>query len=228
MHMFRSPAAFAVAGAILLCAAPAAAAVPIQGLYNTGVDDAGGALAGGNGVVDPHYLIVASTTPGYAGQHAVTYAHPSYVANDADSRWVSLSATGSPGANTTTYRLTFDLAGLDPATAQITGYFGVDNILEVFLNGVANPVNPGSFGGLTGFSVTSGFAAGLNSLDFRITDQGEPTAFRIDNLAGTANVLQPPPVGGVPEPTTWAMMLTGFFGMGGALRTRRRRASALA
>jgi len=31
------------------------------------------------------------------------------------------------------------------------------------------------------------------------------------------------PVIGVPEPTTWAMMLTGFFGMGSVLRSQRRR-----
>jgi len=31
------------------------------------------------------------------------------------------------------------------------------------------------------------------------------------------------PVGVVPEPTTWAMMLAGFFGMGAILRSQRRR-----
>jgi hypothetical protein len=29
-------------------------------------------------------------------------------------------------------------------------------------------------------------------------------------------------VGAVPEPATWAMMLFGFFSLGGALRARRR------
>jgi hypothetical protein len=32
--------------------------------------------------------------------------------------------------------------------------------------------------------------------------------------------------GGIPEPASWALMLTGFFGLGGALRARRRAASA--
>ena len=35
-------------------------------------------------------------------------------------------------------------------------------------------------------------------------------------------VTPPPPMGAVPEPATWAMMLTGFFGLGAVLRTRRR------
>ncbi|HKR87036.1 MAG TPA: PEPxxWA-CTERM sorting domain-containing protein, partial [Phenylobacterium sp.] len=30
----------------------------------------------------------------------------------------------------------------------------------------------------------------------------------------------------VPEPATWAMMLTGFFGLGGMLRARRRQGAA--
>jgi hypothetical protein len=33
---------------------------------------------------------------------------------------------------------------------------------------------------------------------------------------------------GVPEPASWAMMLLGFFGLGGALRARRRMTLAAA
>jgi hypothetical protein len=36
----------------------------------------------------------------------------------------------------------------------------------------------------------------------------------------------PPPPGGVPEPATWAMMLLGFFGLGGAMRSAKRRERA--
>jgi hypothetical protein len=36
------------------------------------------------------------------------------------------------------------------------------------------------------------------------------------------------PIPGVPEPTTWAMMLTGFFGMGSILRRQRKTAVAVA
>jgi hypothetical protein len=44
-----------------------------------------------------------------------------------------------------------------------------------------------------------------------ITLSSSSNSFEIDNLA----------VGGVPEPATWAMMITGFAGMGAMIRRRR-------
>lgn len=46
-----------------------------------------------------------------------------------------------------------------------------------------------------------------------------------DNLV--SGVTGAPPVGAIPEPATWAMMLIGFFGVGGLLRSRRRREQPL-
>jgi hypothetical protein len=45
-------------------------------------------------------------------------------------------------------------------------------------------------------------------------------AFEFDNLAGT--------VAGVPEPSTWAMMLLGVFGLGLSLRAQRRQVASAA
>lgn len=45
--------------------------------------------------------------------------------------------------------------------------------------------------------------------------------FKLEKL--TFNVPTPTPHTAVPEPTTWAMMLVGFFGLGGAMRSSRRR-----
>lgn len=113
-------------GVALLAQAPLSAAT-IVGLFNTGTDAANVALAGGNGVTDPHYTILSSTSVGFAGQQAVTYFNGAYVAEDADSRWISLSSSGNPGGNTTVYRLTFDLTGLNAATATLSGLGGTDN-----------------------------------------------------------------------------------------------------
>ena len=126
-------------GSILTAALVVAGAAPgnatvISGLFNTGTDAAGVALVGGNGVVDPHYIIVSSTSgAGFAGQSAVTYYNAAYPADDANSRWVSISPGGAPGNNTTVYRTTFDLTGLDPATAHINGRFAADNNIGTIL-----------------------------------------------------------------------------------------------
>ena len=88
--------AILVSGIAALAFATAAPAATIQGLFNTGTDGNNVALAGGAGVVDTHYSILSSTSPGFAGQQAVTF-NCCYVADDADSRWVSLSGSGSAG-----------------------------------------------------------------------------------------------------------------------------------
>lgn len=111
-------------------------AAPIT-LFNTGVDAAGNALVGGNGVADPHYSIFSSTIAGVTtGGSAVTYTHPAYAPNSATSRWISHSANGSPGSGTTTFRTTFDLTGLDPSSALITGKNAADNAGTIILNGM--------------------------------------------------------------------------------------------
>ena len=210
-------------GAVALAAglgASQAQAATITGLFNTGVDASGIALVGGDGVVDPHWSIVTSTSAGFDGAQAVTYKHPAYAADDGDSRWVSLSSTGSPGGNVTLYRLSFDLTGLNSSMAQSSGSWGSENGSEILLNGVSTGFTTGNFAVLTTFSLSSGFVAGVNNLDIRVTDAGAPTAFRFDNLAGTADLPGAGP-GGVPEPATWAMMLLGFMGTGSVLRARR-------
>ena len=47
-------------------------------------------------------------------------------------------------------------------------------------------------------------------------------AYSLFGGGGVATQLAPPPgAGAVPEPATWAMMLIGFFGLGGLVRRRR-------
>jgi PEP-CTERM motif len=200
-------------GAVLTTPAQAAS---ITGLFNTGTDASNLALVGGNGVIDPHYQILSSTSPGFAGNQAVTF-QCCYVANDADSRWIALSGNGSPGSNTTVYRTVFSLAGLNAATAQLSGTWGADNLGTIFLNGANTGITVSNFSFLTSFSIGSGFVAGLNTLDFEIQDFGAPTAFRVDNLAGTADLAG---AGAVPEPASWALMIAGFGLVGSALRRR--------
>jgi hypothetical protein len=212
----------AACAALGLSGAMGAQAASILGLYNTGTDAAGAALVGGDGVADAHWDVIdVDPDNGVTPRDAVTYKHPAYAAEDADSRWISLSGTGTPGLNTTTYRLTFSLAGRNASTASITGLWGADNSGEILLNGVVKASLPGpqptsNFTSLHAFSLSGDFLSGLNTLDLVVHDDGPPTAVRIDDISGTAALAV-----GVPEPATWAMMIAGFGLAGGAMRRRR-------
>jgi hypothetical protein len=218
--MRRSTLTAATALTFAFIASPAdAQAVP--GLFSTGTDASNIALSGGDGVTDPNYVIITSTSPGFDGAQPVTYYTGAYTVDDANSRWISLSADGSPGSNTTDYRLTFDLTGFDPTSAVISGLWGADNTATMFLNGVAtgNTIpGPVGFRPLTAFTVNSGFVSGINFFDFFVTDLGPPTALRVDDLAFEGA----PTNGAVPEPSTWAMIMLGFGAIGYKLRRSRK------
>jgi hypothetical protein len=57
---------------------------------------------------------------------------------------------------------------------------------------------------------------GINTLTFVITDTGPPTAFRVDGFASA-----------VPEASTWAMMVLGFFGVGFLAYRRKSQSTAV-
>ena len=190
----------------------------IPGLFNTGTDASNLALVGGNGTPELHYTIVGVGA-------AVTYLHPGYLADDPNSRWLSEAATGSFNAATRTFRLVFDLTGFNANTASLSGDWGGDNCGLVQLNGGPTSgtlpgtgsgcLNPAAYQTLTGFSFNSGFFAGLNTLDFIVTDSGAPGGVRVDNLSGTVNVT------GVPEPATATLTVFGVGLVGLALARRR-------
>lgn len=54
--------------------------------------------------------------------------------------------------------------------------------------------------------------------DLMVMDNGRGRSFGLIADDGQQGQIS----GGVPEPASWAMMLTGFFGVGGAIRLSRR------
>jgi hypothetical protein len=83
----------------------------------------------------------------------------------------------------------------------------------------ASYVNPNQFSGtfLTYFDDYTG----LNGGSYTSLADANDRVFTISNVANQSFAVGWP-IPGVPEPTTWAMMLTGFFGMGSLLRRQRR------
>lgn len=124
------------------------------------------------------------------GSNPFRYHHPAYFADTATAAWVAPTASGNAGAGGFyTYALTFDLTGVDPTSAIISGIYGTDNDGSISLNG-NSPVATTSFAGFgstTPFSFTSGFVAGLNTIDVRVDNGGDPTAFFVEFTSATAS-----------------------------------------
>lgn len=178
---------------------------------------------GAAGTVDPNYVVVTSASPVFPGPSVfVASSIPSaYVPNDAASKWIDLAADANTNLTPGTYeyRTTFDLSGLDPSTAVLTGAWASDNGASILLNGVTTGDALGAieFAGLTPFNITSGFQPGVNTLDFLvINDTGSnggssPSALRVQ-ISGTASV--PEPAMGLLGLAVLAPMLAGRRGRG--------------
>ncbi len=210
-------------------AAPAGS-VPIPGLHNTGVDASDQPLARFSD--DPHYDLVAGPLGGFpVGPVAVDdtavqngeFPIGPWAVNTATSRWISPKRNGAGEAEEGYFyfQTTFDMTGLDPNTAVITGLWSTDNTgHEILLNGVATG-NPqvGSFVALSPFEISvamgDAFLPGLNTLTFVVENAPatfNPAGLRVEGMVAHANVI--------PEPSSFVL---AAFGIGASLWTVRRR-----
>lgn len=213
--------AFTLAGST---AANAVTVVPIPGLFNTGVNDSNVTL--GNNVADPHWRLTAAPTGITLGNAFTGVANGSFpigpwLVNNATSRWLTPTTSHtSVAAGAYTYQLSFTLTPRMIAnTGQFTARLASDNSLDsIFLNSTAITAPASSFTAFSNFSSAGGFVTGLNTLSITVRNAvgagQNPTGLRVEFLTNSIQVL--------PEPGTWALLVTGFGLVGAGLRRRRR------
>ena len=164
----------------------------IPGLFNTGVDAQSGPLP--DNAIDPHYRLLPAGAAAYAATEAGGFPIPPWIGNSSLSAWISPSLdtqAASDGAGNFNYRYetTFDLTGLNPATARLTGRWSTDNRgVDILINGLSTvQANTAEFTTWTPFRVTSGFVAGTNRLTFVVNNGSrggvagiDPTGLRVE------------------------------------------------
>jgi len=145
-----------------------------------------------------------------------------YRGNNPDGLWVAAGSSGSGTPVTIDFSSAF-AASLTAFSFDVASY--IDSTLTIFdKNGVtllstAIPMEGDAFsdpGVYAFYSATS--SSGIGGFSFSGPAQGN---ISIDNLSATVSST-------IPEPSTWAMMLVGFTGLGYAGYRSRSRTAALA
>lgn len=136
------------------------------------------------------------------------------------------------------FRQTFDLTGFNQATANLQFQWAADDIggappgsgncaadrgcwLPVFsLNGGAltngGVVVDYGYGGIV--TLTSGFVAGLNTIDFYVEGNGQTDGFALKLVGATARPSDAP--NPVPEPSSLLLLGSGIVGLGSYWRRK--------
>lgn len=198
----------------------AALAAPIT-VHNTGVDLSDALVAPG---AQAEFWTLLSAPVGATeaiGSETFRF-NCCYVADSADSAWVSQSASGNASvAGVYIYQLLVDLTGFDLSSVSIEGTFSTDNDGFIRVNGGPAAATTGfaGFGAMHAFTLDSGFIAGINSIQVGVNNGGNPTAFRVDFSEATGDPDDPTTA--VPEPASLLLVGSGVAGM--IARRRRQR-----
>jgi len=190
-----------------------AKAATIPNLFNTGIDNSGNPL--GSGVGDPHYTL--TSFPSGSATTAVAVTNTSnglWTGNTTTSEWIAPYSDSNAIATVGQYKYqtTFTLPK-DFSTASITGQWATDNEgVNILINGNSTAsTTPSSGFTFNNFTISSGFVAGTNTLDF-IVNNGtlplggtiNPTGLQVNSLVGNYTTIL------VPEPLNILGATTGL------------------
>jgi hypothetical protein len=212
--------ALAIATTASLSMAPAALAVPIAGLINTGASTS-------NNAQDLNYTLTVTNGSTVAGSYGYAAdqvdfpdAGPWVGGNNGISKWLTPFANEALSLDPVLngvykWSLTFDLTGYDTSVGFINGRWAADNFGSVWLNGQQIGVSAG-YNNWSNFAASNLlFNSGLNTLEFIVTNEaqasGNPTGVRVEFTSSE-----------VPEPGSLALLLGGLGLLGIATRRRQR------
>jgi hypothetical protein len=194
-------------------------------VFNTGVDGLGVPLPDGT-VGDPHYILTSVPSGSSAIQvrtSAGEFPIGPWIGDDSLSAWIRpnnpYNGLVNDPAGVCDFQTTFDLTGLNPATVVLIGQWATDNAgLDILINGTSTGFTAAGFGGWSSFTLSSGFIAGVNTLDFIVNnlsgDTGNPTGLRVE-MSGTGD-----PNSQIPEPVSFVLLGAGLVALG-MLRRRK-------
>ncbi|MGA2999416.1 PEP-CTERM sorting domain-containing protein [Bradyrhizobium sp.] len=228
--MMKSLATGVFAALCVLGFSSASQAIGIFDLNNTGVNVSGGVDNSWSIVGGTNYPQLTYPAPAYTDTTNGTFPIGPWVPNTSTSQWDTpdnpLNSLRDPSVNGTyVYQTSFFSIGNN---GSISGQFAADNYVSLItLNG--NTVYTGSpaneFAGWTSFNYTGALStSGPNLFDFTVVNLAQPpseganpTGLNVDFLSSGSIVGAP----SAPEPSTWAMIMLGFLGIG--LVSYRRR-----
>ena len=177
---------------------------------------------------DPGVYAVGASPKAWQGSFAAIGDHSSGAGNmllvngasdPTKNVWVSGEIAVSAGQD---YFFEAFVASLSPSSPpMLTFLYSLDGGTAQELATLSNTLALGAWEGMsTSFNTGSATSVQLFLRNAQPAYSGND--FAVDDVyLGTTSIVNPGPVGGVPEPATWAMMLFGMGAVGGAMRRRK-------
>ncbi len=167
--------------------------VQIPGLLNTGETAVDGALLADNGSAVGWTGLGPGANPFTPIANDGTGGFPigPWLADNNNSTWLSPASNTEGAEGNFNYSLSFDLTGLEPASAEVLGRFAVDNDATLLLNGNPTGFSGSGFDSWKTFNLTSGFLPGVNTLTVAVFNGpgAGPTGIRVEFDSASALVV---------------------------------------